>query len=332
MKANEAVLRMRQVLRRQHKALATEDAYVHWLQRYIKSLQALPRDLSSEQKLEHFLAQLALRRHVAAATQNQAFNAIAFFYKDVLGTPLHDVVALRAKRPLHLRNAPTVMQTQALLQAVRNVAGYPTGLIVRLLYGCGLRLREPVNARLKDVDLERLRLTVREAKGGKDRVVPLPVSLIPAIQRQCGIATVTAQQDAREGIPLSLPGNLARKYPACQFAVPWAWLFPAHRPCRDPRSGRLVRYHLHEVNVQRAVKDACRKLGFFVQPHELRHAYATHCLEGGTNPRAIQAAMGHKSLETTMGYLHAEALSVVSPLDSTLAASGQLPVTPAMSR
>jgi len=112
-----------------------------------------------------------------------------------------------------------------------------------------------------------------------------------------------------------LPHRLAKKYPEYQFSWGWAWLFPAHFPCRDPRTGSIVRYRMHEGNVQRAVKYARRKLGISVLPHELRHGYATHCPERGTNPRAIQEAMGHKSLETTMGYLHAEALSVRSPLE-----------------
>ena len=114
---------------------------------------------------------------------------------------------------------------------------------------------------------------------------------------------------------MMLPNRLARKYPEYQFSWGWAWLFPAHNPCRDPRTGAIVRYRVHEVNVQRAIKHARHKLGISVLPHELRHGYASHCLELGTNPRAIQQAMGHKSLETTMGYLHAEALSVDSPLD-----------------
>ena len=119
--------------------------------------------------------------------------------------------------------------------------------------------------------------------------------------------------DKQNCTPLMLPHRLARKYPEYQFAWPWAWLFPAHFPCRDPRTGTIVRYRMHEANVQRAVKRARRELGISVLPHELRHGYATHCLQNGVNPRAIQEAMGHKSLETTMGYLHAEALSVSSP-------------------
>ena len=318
MHAKEAIQRTREVIRRQHKALATEDTYVHWLRRYISALQGIPPTLTSEQKLERFLTQLALTRDVAASTQNQAFNAIAFFYKDVLGTPLHDVDALRATRPVHLRHAPTLTETRALLQAVGDVGGYPTNLVARLLYGCGLRVTEPLNLRIKDLDLEGAVLFVLGAKGGKDRVVSLPRSLVPDLAQQIQYARAVCQRDRQNRIRVELPHQLARKYPEYEFAWPWAWVFPSPQPCRHPRTGQIVRYRMHEANVQRAIKIARRQLGIMVLPHELRHAYATHCLERGTNPRAIQEAMGHKSLETTMGYFHAESLSVRSPLETIL--------------
>jgi len=319
MHATQAVQRMREVIRRQHKALATEESYVHWLGRYIHALQEMPATWTSEQKLERFLTDLALRRDVAASTQNQAFSAIVFFYKDVLGAPLHDVDALRATRPVHLRHAPTVAETRALLQAVRDEAGYPTNLIVRMLYGCGLRLTEPLNLRIKDLNLDASLLFILGAKGGKDRVVSLPRSLTSELTLQVEFARAVWRQDSHNRIPVEMPQPLARKYPEYQFSWPWAWLFPSRHPCRHPRTGQVVRYRMHEAHVQRAVKRARRQLGIMVLPHELRHAYATHCLERGANPRAIQAAMGHKYLETTMGYLHAESLSVQNPLDELLA-------------
>jgi integron integrase len=318
MNAADAIDRMRQVIRRQHKALATEDAYVQWLRRYIRALRQMPQELTSEKKLDLFLTDLARRHDVSASTQNQAFNAILFFYQHVLEQPLGNVKALRATRPVHERHAPTVAQTQALLQTVGNQGPYPTNLIVRMLYGCGLRVSEPLNLRIKDIDLERRRLCIRGAKGGKDRVVTLPLSLIGELTQQVQFARVVWQRDKHNRTPVILPHRLARKYPEYQFSWGWAWLFPAHSTCRDPRSGTIVRYRMHEANVQRAVKTARRKLGISVLPHELRHAYATDCLQRGTNPRAIQQAMGHKSLETTMGYLHSEALSVSSPLDALL--------------
>jgi hypothetical protein len=145
MKEAEAIDRLRQVLRRQHKALATEDAYVHWLRRYIKALPHMPSGLPSEKKLEKFLTDLALKHDVSASTQNQAFNAILFFYQAVLEQPLGNVRALRASRPVHERYSPNVSETQALLQTVPNQGGYPTHLVARMLYGCGLRVSEPLN-------------------------------------------------------------------------------------------------------------------------------------------------------------------------------------------
>jgi integrase len=136
----QVIERLRQVLRRQHKALATEDAYVLWLRRYISALRQMPHELTSEKKMEKFLTDLACKRDVSASTQNQAFNAILFFYQNVLEQPLGNVRALRATRPVHERHAPTVAETQLLLQTVRNQGGYPTNLIARMLYGCGLRV------------------------------------------------------------------------------------------------------------------------------------------------------------------------------------------------
>ena len=316
MNSTNAIERLREVLRRQHKALSTEECYVFWLRRYMAVLPTMPLGLSSEAKLERFLTELACRHNVSASTQNQAFNAILFFYREVLAELIGRVSALRAKRPVHERHAPTVTETHGLLRAIRNEGGYPTNLIARLLYGCGLRVSEPLNLRIKDMDLERGRLTIRGAKGGSDRVVALPSSLVPELVQQMQVARAVWERDRQDGTPLMLPHQLARKYPEYRFSWGWAWLFPAHQPCRDPRAPGLVRYRMHEVNVQRAVKHARRRLGISVLPHELRHAYATHCLDRGTNPRAIQEAMGHKSLETTMGYLHAESLSVHSPLEA----------------
>lgn len=280
------------------------------------AVQRFPDTLTSEEKLERFLTDLACKRSISASSQNQAFNAVLYFYKDVLGRPLQGVDAMRATRPARMRTAPSVTDTQALLKTIRDVGGHPTNLVANLLYGCGLRVSEPLNLRIKDVDIQRCRLGIRGAKGGKDRVVALPATLVPEIAHQVNVAHATWLRDRQNGIPVMLPEGLAKKYPEFQFTWKWAWLFPAHSVCRHPRTGLIVRYRMHEANVQRAVKHARRQLGICVLPHELRHGYATHCLERGANPRAIQEAMGHASLETTMGYLHAESLSVRSPLEA----------------
>lgn len=315
MNTGETIERARAVLRRQHKALSTERQYLHWLRLYVQALLAMPRELTSEAKLERFLSDLATVRNVSAGTQNQAFNAVAWFYKDVLEKPLGNVDSLRAQRPERVRHAPTVQETRALIAAVRDVGGYPVNLVVRLLYGCGMRVTEPLNLRVKDLDFDGQRIFIRVAKGAKDRVVAMPCSLVEELRGQLDYARAVWQRDQQARVPVELPHMLGSKYPECRFAWPWAWVFPSRQPCRHPRTGEIVRWRMHEANVQNAIKRARRELGIMVLPHELRHAYATHNLSRGTNIKALSKAMGHVNIETTAGYCHAEATSVRSPLD-----------------
>ena len=315
MNSSTAIQRLIDVARRQHKSIATERTYAGWLRRYCSFIQHVDPSLSSEKKTETFLTDLARRLDVSASTQSQAFHSILFFYKDVLSQPLQNVNALRATRPDQIRYAPSVEEVRQLLPLVRDVAGYPVNLIVRMLYGCGLRVNEPLNLRIKDVDLGNSRIVLHGAKGGKDRMVALPCSLTDEIRAQMDYARAIWKRDVSAKIPITLPHQLARKYPAYQFAWPWAWLFPSHHPCRHPRTGETVRWHVLDVNVQRAVREASQKLGLTITPHCLRHSYATHCLDRGTNMKALSEAMGHAQIETTSRYCHAEALSVKSPLD-----------------
>lgn len=315
MKPQEALDKLTAVIRRQHKALATEQVYRHWLRRYMIAVQSMPRELTSEQRIERFLTELALKRDVAASTQNQAFNAIVFFYKDVMGQPLGNVDALRAQRPAHLRHAPTVFETIKLLDAVEDDGAYPTRLLVRLLYACGLRVSEAAAIRIKDIQMEESQIFILGAKGGKDRVVRMPCALTQEIVSQMEAAKVSWRRDVDRKLPVQMPHQLARKYPEYQFALGWAWLFPLRNPSRDPRDGRWVRWHVLPESIQRAVRKARRQTGVMVVPHELRHAYATHSLKRGVNIKAISQAMGHVQIETTAGYCHDEALSVPSPID-----------------
>lgn len=271
MNSYAAVCRLRDVIRRQHMAYRTESVYVYWLKRYMRALPQLPPNLTSEKKVERFLTDLATISDVAASTQNQAFNALIFFYQHVLEQPLQSVEALRASRPVHLRHAPTVAEVRALLPAVPDLAGYPTNLITRLIYGAGLRVTEPLNLRIKDLNLEKSSLFILGAKGGQDRVVPLPGSLRTEITQQIYLARVTWQRDKQNKIPLLLPHQLARKYPEYQFSWSWAWLFPAKSTCHDRRTGQTIRFRMQESFVQRAIKQARNKLGIQVLPHELRH-------------------------------------------------------------
>lgn len=315
MKTEEAIAKLIGVCRRQHKALETERSYAGWLRRFCRFVVERQPEGTSAQRVEAFLTQLA-KQDVSASTQNQAFNALVFFYRDVIEQPLGNVDALRASRPAQLRHAPNVSDTRALLGTVEDVGRYPTRLIVRMLYGCGLRLSEPLNLRVKDLDFEGSRVFVLGAKGRKDRVVALPCSIVEELREQLVYARTIWQRDQRMKLPVEMAHQLARKFPEYPFAWPWAWVFPGHQPCRHPRTGEVVRYRMHEANVQRCVRDARRKLGIAVTPHELRHAYATHSLNRGVNIKALSEAMGHAQIETTAGYCHAEALSVPSPLEA----------------
>ena len=316
MTTEDAVNKTRDVIRLRHLSLSTGDNYVSWLRRFARFVSERCDPLARpEQKMEGFLTQLA-RQEVSASTQNQAFNALLFFYREVLKVELGKVNSLRAQRPVMVRTAPAVDEVRALLAAVPDVGGYPTGLIVRMLYGMGLRVSEPLNLRVKDVLLSESRLIIRGAKGGKDRVVALPCSLVAEIKAQLAHARAVWEMDKARGLPVALPGLLAKKYPAWAFSWKWAWVFPAVRPCRHPRTGETVRWRCLECNVQRAVRRAAGPLGLCITPHHLRHAYATHCLNRGVNVKALQEALGHAQVQTTIGYCHAEACSVPSPLEA----------------
>ena len=314
MHLENAIENLREVIRRKHLAIATEENYCQWIRRFSRFVTERVPDGIPARKMEAFLTQLA-RQDVSASTQNQAFCALLFFYREVLKVEVGKVDSLRAKKPVHLRYAPELGEVRQLLARLPDVGGHPTRLIVKLIYGCGLRVSEPLNLRVKDVLLSESKLVIRGAKGGKDRFVAIPCSLAGELGAQLELAKAIGARDRLAHLPIALPGLLAHKYPHWQFSPKWAWLFPAQNPCAHPRTGQTVRWRCHEANVQRCVRAAARPLGLDITPHHLRHAYATHCLNAGQNPRAIQQSMGHAQLETTMGYLHAEALSVRSPLN-----------------
>lgn len=314
MNIEEAVLKLHSVMRRRHMAYASEQTYASWLRRFSRFLSERCPPGEPAQKMEAFLTQLAIQR-VSASTQNQAFNACLFFYRHVLGAEVGKVDSLRARAPEYVRTPPEVHEVKALLAAIQDTGGYPTRLIVRMIYGMGLRVSEPLNLRVKDVLLAESRLIIRAGKGAKDRVVALPCALAGEIKTQLAYARGVWERDAAAQMAVKLPGLLGTKYPHWRFAWKWAFLFPSHQPCEDPRGAGLVRWRCLEVNVQRCVKAAARPLGLDITPHHLRHAYATHSLNRGVNLKALQAAMGHSNIETTIGYCHAEACSVPSPLE-----------------
>jgi site-specific recombinase XerD len=316
MNIQHAIRLLKETCALHHTALSTEKSYISWIYKYARFLQQPQRNplLTTEARMEAFLTHLALQG-VSASTQNQAFNALLFFYRYSLKQELGNVNALRAKRPPSLRYCPERGETLQLLTRVRDVHGYPTRLLVHLLYACGLRVCEPLNLRVKDLDLTNRRLYIYQAKGNKGRIVQFPECLKPALELQLAVAKAQHAHDYKERIPVALPGLLAKKYPYAQFVERWAWLFPSKSICRDPRANKLVRWRCHESNIQRAVRDAaiaCNLHG--ITPHSLRHAFATHALHDGAFVRDLQVVMGHTHLDTTMNYMHPEVTRVASPL------------------
>jgi len=316
MKKLVAMEKMREVIRRRHLALSTEETYLGWLGKYIDALASWDSPPETPAgKMERWLTALA-NRGVSASTQNQAFNAVLFFYKEVLNVDPGPVKALRAKVGKRMRHAPTVSQMRALMEDIRDEHEYPTRLICRLLYGCGLRVSEACNLRVKDVDFENSRITIREAKRNKDRVVALPCSVAVDLHEQVAIARRVWELDRARGVPVPVPGLLGKKYQRAGEAWGWFWVFPSGGYCDHPRTGERVRYRIHEANVQKAVRESARRLELdgVTTPHNFRHAYATHLLDRGVNIKSLAQAMGHSSIETTSGYVHSDALSVPSPL------------------
>ena len=320
MKTKADVLALaRSKIRQLQLALSTEDAYCGWIGRYYDHCRTLPQDMSHEKKAESYLTHLARDRQIAARTQNQAFAAILFLYKEVMGTPLGDVRTLRAKRPFHERASPSREQVRQLRAAVEDTPGTPGHLLVDLLYGCGLRVSEPLELRIKDLlwdEGSTGQIVIRGAKGGKDRRMPIPRACVGSLREQLRRARVTWEWDRKNapevGVPL--PFGLARKYPKAPFSWQWFWVFPALKHCTHPREGTRVRYHLLQDALQRVVYRAASKVGLagILSPHCLRHAYATHSKE---NLGALSKLMGHSSIETTAGYLHPEVDKASNPLD-----------------
>jgi integron integrase len=282
-----------------------------------------PRDMGAPE-VEAFLSMLATERRVSASTHNQALSALLFLYREVLAIDLPWLEGVN--RPAQKRRIPSVLTKEEVAALLAYMDG-TTALIARLLYGTGMRLMEGMRLRIKDVDFDRLVIIVREAKGGKDRVVMLPQSLLAALRIQ--VQTARAQWDAdrqaqRGGV--EVPHALEAKYPKVGYTWGWFWLFPSPTFSIDPRSGAERRHHLYEDRVQRALKKAVPLAGIHkpVSVHTLRHSFATHLLQAGTDIRTVQELLGHSDVSTTMIYTHVlkvAAGGTASPLDALSAKS-----------
>jgi len=310
--------RVRDAIRTRHYSRRTEKAYVYWVRRFVlfhnkrHPLEMGAPDVST------FLSHLAVQQKVAASTQNQAFSALLFLYREVLGRRLDPLEnAVRAKRPSHL---PVVL-TQAEVKAILGRLHGAPWLMASLMYGAGLRLLECARLRVKDVDFARCEITVRDGKGARDRVSVLPVALVGPLQAHLSKVRRQHQADLATGAgSVELPHALDTKYPRAAWEWAWQWIFPATRLYLDAQTGRRRRHHLHESVVQRAFASAVRESGL-AKPatcHTLRHSFATHLLESGYDIRTIQELLGHDDVSTTMIYTHVlnrGGRGVRSPLD-----------------
>lgn len=310
---------VRQRLRVGHYSLRTERTYVAWIRRYILFHDKRHPRSMGKAEVESFLTHLAVERHVSVSTQNQALNAVLFLYRDVLGIDLpwmDDVV--RPKRPQHVPTVLSVHEVSCILAELQGT----NYLMACLLYGSGLRLMEAVRLRVKDVDFDYRQIVVRDGKGAKDRVTPLPERVESSLRQQ--IAHVAQQHvaDRCAGYgSVYLPDALSIKYPNAACELSWQFVFPSNRLSVDPRSGIKRRHHVSEKNLQRAVKQAVDRAGVHKQAscHTFRHSFATHLLERGSDIRTVQELLGHKNVQTTMIYTHVlnrGGRGVVSPLDA----------------
>ena len=261
----------------------------------------------------------AVQENVAASTQNQALAAILFLYDKVLGEPLDRVEGVvRARRP---KRIPTVLSREETERVFAQLEGVPL-LICQLLYGSGLRLNEALSLRIKDLDFARREISIKEAKGGKDRVTMLPEPSVMPLKAHVESVRAQHQQDLRRGLGrVQLPNALGRKYPNAERQWSWQWVFPAASHFVEQESGIRYRYHVHPTVVQKAVSAAAAraKVSKHVTPHTLRHSFATHLLENGYDIRTVQELLGHASVKTTQVYTHVlnrGGLGVRSPLES----------------
>jgi integron integrase len=309
---------VRDAVRRLHYSPRTEETYVQWIKRFIYfSGKRHPAGLGAAE-VTAFLNYLSRERAVAAATQNQALSALLFLYREVIGKPLPWLDELdRARGP---KRVPTVL-TRAEVERLLSCMRASKWLMASLLYGSGLRLRECLKLRVKDVDFGYRQIVVRDGKGAKDRVTMLPASLVEPLKLHLARVRRLHERDLTRGhSDVELPHALARKYPRAPREWGWKFVFPSHKLSVDPRTGAIRRHHVYENFLVRGLKAAVREAGIakHVSCHTLRHSFATHLLEAGYDIRTVQELLGHADVSTTMIYTHVlnkGGRGVASPLD-----------------
>jgi integron integrase len=313
---------LHEVMRFKQFSLRTEAAYWNWIRQFLvfhrrNGQWRHPQEIGKPE-IERFLSHLASQRNVAVATQNQALNALVFLYREVLHQPFDELGAVA--RPQRSAKIPVVLSRAEVKRLFENMEG-TLGLVAQLLYGTGLRLMEGLRLRVKDIDFDRGQIVVHEGKGSHDRVTVLPQSLEAVLAAHLKRVQGLHADDLKLGLGrVWLPGALKVKYPRADREWVWQWVFPSKVVSINPETGLRGRHHLNGMSIQRAVKTAARQAGLrkMVTPHTLRHSFATHLLESGTDIRTLQSLLGHKSVETTQIYTHVMAkpgLGVRSPLD-----------------
>jgi integron integrase len=309
---------VRERLRSERYAYRTEQSYLDWVKRFLLFVRPKDRSDLNHAAVEGYHSYLALERRVAASTQNQAFNAILFMFRHVLKTDMGEVGEI--PRAQTSRRVPVVLGKEEVARLFAEMRGVGL-LMAKLMYGSGLRVMECVRLRVKDIDFANSYVVVREGKGGKDRLVPLPVSLVADLEAHLKEVRGRWERDRAMGAEgVFLPDGMALKFPSAGKEWGWFWVFPSDSESQDPRSGVLRRHHLHESGIQQLVKRAALRAALVkpVSPHTLRHSFATHLLENGYDIRTVQELLGHADVSTTMIYTHVlnkPGVAVRSPLD-----------------
>jgi integron integrase len=311
---------VRDKIRLKHYSLSTERTYLYWIKYFIIYHDKKHPIKMAKKEIEAFLTYLATDKKVSPTTQNQAFSAILFLYKEILGVDMHDwnIQALRAQERKHI---PVVLTRQEVLKVISNL-DHIYNLIVSLMYGCGLRMNEALNIRIKDIDFGFNKVYIWDSKSLKDRTLPLPHKLIKRVEHQVDYVTSLHEKDLKDGYgTVYMPYALERKYPHAKSETKWQFLFPMSKVSKDPRSDTIRRHHVHPTTLGRNIKIAAQKSAIYkrITAHTFRHSYATHLLQAGIDLRSIQELLGHKSVETTMIYTHVVAelnkSKIFSPLD-----------------
>jgi integron integrase len=303
-RVSELMDQLREALRSRHYSRRTEQAYTLWARRFIRFHHMRHPATMGEPEINQFLSHLAVAQHVSVSTQTQALSALLFLYRNVLGRQVGDLGDLiRACKP---RRLPVVLTRDEVKAVLAQLDG-DAWIMTSLMYGAGLRLMECLRLRVQDVDFARNEITVRNGKGGKDRVTMLPDSIKPALKQHLKRARGVHERDLADGYGrVPMPDALERKYPSAPAEWRWQWVFPQEKRWLNRTTGEQGRHHLHATIVQRSVREAvCRAdITKHAGCHTLRHSFATHLLESGYDIRTIQELLGHKDVSTTMIYTH----------------------------